>query len=533
MTGVDTSRLYGREPEQAAIGELLADARAGRSRVLVVRGEAGIGKTALLDYACGRAGAMRVLRCGGVESEIELAFAGLHQLVWPLADRIGKLTAAQASALRGAVGMNGTAGDRFLVAAALLTLLADTAEERPLLVVVDDAQWLDTSSADALLFAARRLEAEPIALLFSARDGASREFKSHGLPVMQVTRLEPTAAESLLNAKAGYLAPHVRAKLLAESNGNPLALLELSSSLSVQEREGIDTLPSRLALTPRLQRAFHDRFGLLPKPTRRLLLIAAAEESGDMGLVLAAATRLGLDIQTLAPAEEQGLISAGERRVRFRHPLVRTAIYQGATFSDRITAHQALADVLDGMAQQDRRAWHLAEATVGYDEQAASALEQTADRAGHRNGPGAAAAAFERAASLSPAPAGRARRLAKGARAALDAGEWSRTRQLLAEAEAITADPRLRGDMALIRGMLQYETVNLDTARRTLVDGAEAVCGHDVDTAAALPARAADHPARGTRPEQQGDRRAALPEPAYRRLPPVQRLPQARRGLPL
>jgi DNA-binding CsgD family transcriptional regulator len=493
MTGLVTGYkpLYGREPEKAAIDGLLTQATAGRSQVLVIRGEAGIGKTALLDHACRRADAMRVLRCGGVESEIELAFAGLQQLVWPLTERIDRLPGVQSSALRGAVGLGSTSGDRFLVGTALLTMLADTAEERPLLVVVDDAQWLDTSSADVLLFAARRLEAERIALLFSARDGAERDFSAEGIPVMRIGGLPPEAAEALLDAQPGHLAANVREKLLAESSGNPLALLELSSSLSVQEREGRDALPARLPLTPRLQAAFHDRLRLLPQPTRRMLLVAAAEESGDMALVLEAASRLGLDVRSLTPAEELGLISADESRVRFRHPLVRSAIYQRATFSDRITVHQALAEVLEGMAQQDRRAWHLAAATVGYDERAASALERTADRARDRNGPGSAAVALERAAALSADPSRRARRLVLGARAALDAGQWSRTRQLLAEGEATSADALLRGDIALVRGMLQYETDNLPTACRTLIDGADAVRDHDADAAAKLLAVAA------------------------------------------
>jgi DNA-binding CsgD family transcriptional regulator len=486
MTGVDSTRLYGREREQAAITRLLADARAGHSRVLVIRGESGIGKTALLEYAAQQAPDMRLLRCGGIESEIELAFAGLHQLVWPLADRLDALTAAQAAALRGAVGLDATGGDRFLVATALLTLLAEAAEERPLLVVIDDAQWLDSSSADVLFFAARRLEAEPIAVLVSAREGAGEEFRSDGLPALEITGIGPADAEALLNTVPGHLAPHVRERLLAESNGNPLALLELSSSLSPAEREGHDALPAQLALTPRLQRVFHSRLRLLPEATRQLLVIAAAEESGDMSIVLAAASRLGLDISALAPAEEQGLLSVADHRVRFRHPLVRSAVYQGATFSDRVTAHRAIADVLDGTARQDRRAWHLAAAAIGYDEQAALALEQTADRARQRNGPGAAAAALERAASLSRHGTDRARRLILGARAALDAGQWSRTRYLLAEADAAEADPVLRADAASIRGVLQYETVNLDTACRTLADGADAIRDHDADRAAAL-----------------------------------------------
>jgi DNA-binding CsgD family transcriptional regulator len=478
--------LYGREREQSAIAAILADARAGRSRVLVLRGEAGIGKTALLEHGCQQATGMRVLRCVGVESEIELAFAGLHQLVWPLTERIENLTSGQASALRGAVGMGGAAGDRFGVATALLTLLADAADEQPLLVTVDDAQWLDTSSADALLFAARRLEAEPIALLLAVRDGAAAEFRSDGLPGMQVGGIMPAAATALLDARAGHLAAHVREKLLADSGGNPLALLELSSALSPQERTGQDVLPARLALTPRLQRTFHDRLQRLPQQTRRLLLVAAAEESGDMALVLAAGARLGLGVETLAPAEEQGLIMVDERRVRFRHPLVRSAIYQGATFSDRIGAHRVLADVLAGQAQLDRHAWHLAAATVGYDEPAAAALEQTADRAGQRNGPGAAAAALERAAGLSPHPPDRARRLVKGALAALEAGQWGRVRQLLGEGRQLSDDPLLLADIAFISGMLRFETVDLDAACATLVEGADAVREHHSDGAALL-----------------------------------------------
>ncbi|MCK2218533.1 AAA family ATPase [Actinomadura sp. ATCC 31491] len=359
--------LYGRAAECERMDDLLAAAKDGRSGVLVLRGPAGIGKSALLDHAARRAAAlgMRTLRGVGIESEAELVFAALHLLLRSGLDRLDRLPAPQADALRGAFGLAPSSGaDRFLVGLGALTLLSELAGDGPLLCLVDDAQWLDRSSADALLFAARRLEAEGVALILAVRDG-SHAFRPAGLPEVRLDGLAPDDAARLLGEAAGPLAPHVRDRVLAESEGNPLALIELPAALTPEQRAGHAAPPAPhvgpLPLTGRMQEAFQAQIQALPAPTRTLLLVAAAESTGDLTVVLAAARRLGVPDDAVEAAERAGLVRL-DGQLTFRHPLVRAAAYQGAPFTGRLEAHRALAAVLggaaEGSAHADARAWH-------------------------------------------------------------------------------------------------------------------------------------------------------------------------------
>jgi predicted ATPase len=394
--------LHGRRAECDALERLLADARRSRSGVLVVRGEAGAGKSALLDHAAERADGMTVLRAGGVESEAELPFAALHQLLRPVLGLTDRLPGPQAAALGGALGLAAAPEDRdrFLVSAAVLSLLGEVAEERPVLCLVDEAQWLDRSSAEALTFAARRLEAEGVVCLFAARDGDPRDFPAPGLPELRLNGLGPEAAAALL-AEAGVDLPaEVVGRLVEGTGGNPLALLELPSTLAPDQLAGRAPLEDVLPLTTRLERAFGERVRRLPEEARTLLLVAAAETTGDLAVVLRAGADLGVEAAALDQAEAAGLVRTGGGRLQFRHPLVRSAAYQSATLAARQAAHRALAGVLGGEDTADQRAWHLAAATVGPDEQAAAELEDSAERARQRGGHAAAAAALERAAGL-------------------------------------------------------------------------------------------------------------------------------------
>src|SRR6266700_678969 len=390
--------LHGRSAETARIDELLAAARDGRSGALVIRGEAGVGKTALLDYAAAAAG-MRVLRGTGIESEAELPFAALQLLLRPGLGRLDVLPPPQAQALRGAFGLAGTSGaDRFLIGLAALSVLSELAGDGALLCVVDDAHWLDHASADALLFAARRLESEGIVLLASAReDGVD----APGLPELPLGRLGREASRALLAERAPGLPPALADRVLTEADGNPLALLELPAALSESSRIPIALaasleLPALLPLPRRLQQSYYRQVAALPAPTRTFLLVAAAEETGDLGLVRRAAQALGVPATADDAAERSGLVAVDAPAVAFRHPLVRAAVYQGATSAERGAAHAALAGALDdplaGEPNADRRAWHRAAAAAGPDEGVAAALEQAADRARQRLGYAAAAA---------------------------------------------------------------------------------------------------------------------------------------------
>jgi DNA-binding CsgD family transcriptional regulator len=477
--------LHGRERELRRVGGILAAAREGRSGVLVVGGEPGIGKTALLDLAAEQAAGMRLLRATGVESELELAFAGLHQLLWPVLDRIDRLAAPQAAALRGAFGLGPPPADRFLVAVAMLSLLAEVAEERPLLVLVDDLQWVDAASAESLAFAARRLAAEPVAMLLALREGAVADALSAQLPALPLPGLDRAAAGALLEARGVDVAPAVLERLVAETAGNPLALIELPALLDGEQLAGRRPLPAALPLNTRLLGAYLKRARGLPGDAQRLLVVAAAEDTGDLGVILAAGERLGCRVEALAAAESSALLSVAGGRVRFGHPLVRSAVYQGASFGERLAAHRALAEALRGEADEDRRTWHLAAATLGANEEVAAALERTAERARERQGLLAAASALERAATLSPADGARARRLAAAARLALDAGRPQLARALSRQARPLTDDPGLLADLAMTLGMAE-SSGDWEASVREFTRGGEAVLSSEPRLAALL-----------------------------------------------
>src|ERR687890_331032 len=358
--------LLGRRMECETLSTLVAAAKAGRSQVLVLRGETGIGKTALLDVVLDRAAGCRVARAAGVESEMELAFAGLHQLCSPHLDRLGKLPDPQQEALGTAFGLrSGSTPDRFLVGLAVLTLLSEVAEERPLVCVVDDAQWLDRASAQALEFVARRLVHERVAMVFAVR-ASDEEPQLSGLPELVVRGLGAGDAAALLeSAVPGALDPRVRDRILAESHGNPLALLELPRALSATDLAfGGDAGPGATPLVQRLERGVLRQVGSLPEPSFRLLLTAAADPTGDLPLLWRAAERLGIEPGAAAAAEAPGLVELRDR-VRFRHPLVRSAVYRAGTPAGRREVHRVLADVTDPGLDPDRRAWHRAGAAVG------------------------------------------------------------------------------------------------------------------------------------------------------------------------
>jgi DNA-binding CsgD family transcriptional regulator len=474
--------LLDRVPERAALSQLLDAARAGRSGVLVLRGEPGVGKTALLEFAIESAAGLRVARVAGVESEMELAFAALQQLCAPMLGKLEGLPDPQLDALGVAFGLNiGAAPDRFLVGLAVLSLLSEVAEQQPLLCVFDDAQWLDRASAQALAFVARRLLAEPVALVVATREPGG-EFG--GLPELLVEGLrEGDARELLSSVIRGPLDERVRDRIVAEARGNPLALLELPRGVpGVPGPDGVPGLPGRI------EESFRHRVEVLPTATRRLMLVAAAEPTGEPTLVWRAAERLGIGAEAVAPAADAGLLAVGER-VTFRHPLVRSAAYGAASPAERRAAHQALAGATDPQADPDRRAWHRAQATLGPDEDVASELERSASRAQARGGLAAAAAFLERSAALTLDPARRAERTLAAAQATYQAGVFDAALGLLATAEAGPPDgfrcarmDQLRGQIAfassrgndapplLLKAARQFEPLDVRLARETYLD---------------------------------------------------------------
>jgi DNA-binding CsgD family transcriptional regulator len=430
------SELLGRRRECAALDKLLAQAGSRRSTTLVVRGEAGCGKSALLDYVRASAVKFQVVRCCGVESEMELAYAGLHQLCSPLLGPIDQLPRPQRHALQAALGLvEAPAQDRFLVCLAALSLLAVNADDQPLLCLVDDAQWLDQASLQTLAFVGRRLAAESIAVVFALRDEAGvRELA--GLPALSVGGLEKTDAHQLLaSAVHAPLDEHVRDRIVAEAHGNPLALQELPRGLSLDQLAGGFAIPAAGSLTRRIEHTFLRRVESLPRDTQLLLLIAAAEPVGDMSLLWRAAAHLSVNPEAAAPAEAAGLIDFGAR-IRFRHPLVRSAIYHAARLSDRRMVHGALAQATDPCTDPDRRAWHRAHAAIGPDEDVAAELERSAARARARAGLAAAAAFHERAADLTLDTDQRRARCLTAAQAKLQAGAPDSARDLLRTARS-------------------------------------------------------------------------------------------------
>ncbi|MEW1846096.1 AAA family ATPase [Nonomuraea angiospora] len=439
--------LLGRIAERARIDDLLASARAGRRGALLITGEAGIGKTALLDHAAAAAAGLRVLRGSGIESVAELPFAGLHLILHPYLDRLGALPGPQVAALRRAFGLDeGTVCDRFLIGAATLSLLSELSGDGPLVCLIDDAQWFDRASLDALLFATRRLHADPVAMIFAARSGdgdapprqagpcirpaplagdpASVAFAAPvpGLDVLRLAALDQESATSLLDAHARGLAGPLRERVLAESGGNPLAVIELATTLNSLRGDGRHAPPLQPG-AGHVQDVFQARIAGLPAATRLLLLIAAVDDTGSLQVILRVGALLGVAAADLEPAERARLVVLSPvGRVTFRHPLIRAAAYQVAPHAGRVQVHEAFARVLDGAYDADRRTWHLAAAAPGPDEEVAAELERAARRAGRRGGVTAMMSAFERAAQLSTDETRRAWRLIAAARAAYDAG---------------------------------------------------------------------------------------------------------------
>jgi DNA-binding CsgD family transcriptional regulator/tetratricopeptide (TPR) repeat protein len=426
--------LVDRRAEREVLDRLIEAVRAGESRALVLSGEAGVGKTALLEYLAGQASGCRLARVAGVQSEMELPFAALHQLCAPMLDKLQRLPVPQRDALEIAFGTSsGSAPDRFLVGLAVLSLLSEVAEEQPLLCLIDDEQWLDRASAQVLGFAARRLGAESVGLVIAARAPSS---DITGLPDLVVERLEETDARALLDAVlTGPLDSRVRDRIVAETQGNPLALLELPRGLTAQQLAGGFGLPITGRLSGGIEESFRRRAAALPDQTRRLLLVAAAEPIGDPVLVWGAAARLGIAAEAAAPATEAGLVEFG-MRVRFRHPLVRSAVYGAASQQERRQVHGALSEATDPERDPDRHAWHRAHAAAGPDEAVAAELERSAGRARARGGMAAAAAFLERATMLTLDPIHRADRALAAASANIKAGEFGAVRDLLSIAEA-------------------------------------------------------------------------------------------------
>jgi len=492
-----TPGLRDREAERAVLDQFVAGVRAGEGQALVVRGEPGVGKTALLGELAGQAQGCRVVRAAGVQSEMEFAFAGLHQLLAPMLNRVERLPVPQRDALRTAFGISaGPPPDRFLVGLAVLGLLAEVATDQPPVCVVDDEQWLDQASAQALGFVARRLAADPVGLVFAVRVPGE---ELTGLPELTVEGLADGEARALLDsALAGPLDARVRDQIVAEAAGNPLALLELPRGMTPAELAGGFGLPGQASLTGRIEDSFRRRLDALPEQTRRLLLVAAADPSGDPALVWRAARRLGIGVQADAPALEAGLADFGER-VRFRHPLVRSVAYRSAAFADRERVHGVLVEVTDPAADPDRRAWHRARATDEPDEEVAAELERSAGRAQARGGLAAAAAFLEHSVRLTLDPARRGERTVAAAQAHLQAGAFGQALGLLAMAEAEPLDELQGAQVDLLRAQIAFasglgsdapplllkaaarlEPLDLDLARETYLNawGAAMFAGH-------------------------------------------------------
>src|SRR5215216_1425565 len=533
-------RLLGRRTECEALDRLLAGVRAGQSQVLVLRGEAGAGKSALLEYLLGRASGRRIAPAAGVESEMELPFAGLHQLCAPMLDRLEGLPDPQSDALRTAFGLSrGEPPDRFLVGLAVLSLLAEVAEDGPLICVIDDAQWLDLISAQTLAFAARRLLAEPVALVFAVRE-PSEGFDFAGLDELAVRGLAHGDARVLLDSVlVGPVDERVRDRIVAETGGNPLALLELPRGLTPAELAGGFGVPDPLPLATRIERGFLRRLEPLSVDTRRLLLTAAADPVGDATLLWRALERLGIGEDAAAPAEAAGLIELGAL-VRFRHPIVRSTAYRAASLRERQQVHRALAEATDPDMDPERRAWHRAHAARGPDEVVAGELEVLAARAQGRGGIAAAAAFLARAAELTPDPVRRGKRALAAAQAKFDAGAPTAAFELLAAADIAPLDELHRARLARLRAQITFtrtrggdavplllaaarrlEPVDAGLARETYLEALAASIfagrlggSHDVQDVAAAARAAPVRPG----PALAGDGVARLPRGLRRRI---------------
>ena len=471
--------LIGRRDECAVLAGIVDALRAGESRALVLRGEPGIGKTALLDHLAEAADGFQVARTAGVQAEMELAFAGVHQLCQPFLDRLGRLPVPQRDALGTALGIaEGPVPDRFLVGLAVLNLFSDAAAARPLICLIDDEQWLDRASAQVLAFVARRLGAESVALVFAAREPTDAVT---GLPTLVIRGLHGPDARTLLDAAlTGPLDVRVRDQIVAETRGNPLALLELPRQMSAEDLAGGFGFPSAAGISTDVEPTFGARIAALPKPSRLLLLLAAAEPTGDAALVWRAAELLDISPEAAVPAVEADLAGFGTR-VRFRHPLVRSAAYRAGTVQDRQRVHRALAEATDRDHDVDRRAWHLAHAATGPDEQVAVELEQSAGRAQRRGGVGAAAAFLERSAALTADRDKRAERVLAAAAAKVESGAFEAAVDLLglARSEQLSEMQSARAD--LLQARIAFVSQRGSDAPPLLLKAAEGLQAIDTD----------------------------------------------------
>jgi DNA-binding CsgD family transcriptional regulator len=475
------AELIGRDATCRELDQLISAVGAGQSRALVLRGEAGIGKTALLDYLAGRADGCRLERITGIQSELELAFAGLHQLCQPMLDHLEAIPAPQRAALQTALGMSaGPVPDRFLVGLAVLSLLSDVAQSKPLLCLVDDGHWLDQASAQVLAFAARRLGAESVGLVFAA-SAPTRELA--GVPDILIEGLLDDDARVLMDgALALPMDVEIRDQVIAEAHGNPLALLELPRALTPAQLAGGFGLPGAMGSAGAMEASFRQRVTALPDQARQLLLIAAADPTGDAALVWRAADRLGISAAAAVPVVEAGLAEFGAR-VRFRHPLVRSAAYRSGSVAQTHRAHGALAEVTDPRLDPDRRAWHRAQAADGPDADVADELERSADRARLRGGLGAAAAFLERSAVLTLAPAQRAARALAAAEAKVRAGEVSAAQKLLTMAEAGPVSEVQRAHVDLLRARCAFAVSRGSDAPALLLTAARQLESVDTELA--------------------------------------------------
>ena len=473
--------MLGREREKSELHAALEAAREGRSSALIVHGEAGIGKSTLLIDAAASADDFRVVRARGYESESDIPFAGLLDLLTPLLDLLDRIPEAQARALRGAMAIEEPSPhDKFTVPAAVLSVLGAAADEQPVLAVVDDAHWLDEATLEALLFTARRIEAEGIVLLIGVRDGEGLRAEELELPRLRVGGLEPEAARTLLEQNAAGIAPNVANLLLETAGGNPLALVEIPSLLSDEQLSGREALPAPLPPGSSVEGAFQRQVDALPEATRRALTVVSAMRLGRVDVLHAALDRLGIARDALEPAEAADVVRFHDGRVEVRHPLLRSTIYHAASAPERRAAHEALAETVDDAR---RRAWHLAIAAVAPDEEVASALEAAGVDARTRGGSAAAAAAFERAAELSVDDEARARRQLEAARDLAVSGGFERALALIDDAVTRTKDALVQADLRRARGHVElrrgapriaYELLDAEARRIQDTDPARA-----------------------------------------------------------
>ena len=488
-SGPPLRRLHGRAEEQRTLSTLLERARAAGSGILVLRGPEGIGKSALLADTVAQAEGMRVLQAVGVESESGLAFSGLHQLLRPLDDLIPGLPGPQANALRAAFGLSSDGGDDlFLVGAAALTLIATAAETEPLLCVIEDAQWLDAASLVAITFAARRLQAERVAMVFAARGcNDVADTVATELPDLLLEGLDAEASAALIADEAPIpLAPEVLNRIVATAEGNPLVLLEVQLALTDAQRAGREQLPDPLSLTARLEDAFSSRAALLSDHAQLLLLVAAADSTGDAAFVLRAARTLGLRADDFETAEAADLLDLSGDQVKFRHPSVRSAVYHRATFGQRQQVHNALAEVFAQDGEDDLHAWHRAAATLGPDDEVAAELERSAERAKARGGYASAAKALARAATLTSDSSERGARKLAAAELAASAGQSATAWALLEDARALLTDPLQVSDVNQLQGRLELGSGSGFVAHDIFMSAAEEVAELDHERAAKL-----------------------------------------------